>query len=225
MVPLKDLVVFPRMVVPFFVGRRRSVRASRRPWPRGKPAVPRHPEEGRRGGARRGGHPPRGHRGAHPADAAKLPDGKLRLLVEGVERAAIVRFTDSPPRRFARCETHPRGEAEVTPQPVRPHARGPRRSSPAINELSRKVPPEAAAAVQSAEAPRPPCRPHRRPPAASSWRASWSSSPSRTARAPGAPARPFCPPRPSSRASRQEITCGCAASGEVARRTTSSTSR
>jgi ATP-dependent Lon protease len=25
MVPLKDLVVFPRMVVPFFVGRKRSV--------------------------------------------------------------------------------------------------------------------------------------------------------------------------------------------------------
>ena len=37
MVPLKDLVVYPRMVVPFFVGRRRSVRSVEESAAQGRP--------------------------------------------------------------------------------------------------------------------------------------------------------------------------------------------
>ena len=94
MVPLKDLVVFPRMVVPFFVGRRRSVRSVEEAARLGRPlflvAQKKTAVE---------------EPGEHDVHAVgtiarvlqmmKLPDGKIRLLVEGLERAAIGRYTET----------------------------------------------------------------------------------------------------------------------------------
>jgi ATP-dependent Lon protease len=94
MVPLKDLVVFPRMVVPFFVGRKRSVKSVEEAARLGRPlflvtqkkTVVEEP-------------------GEHDVHAVgtiarvlqmmKLPDGKIRLLVEGTERAAVGRYTET----------------------------------------------------------------------------------------------------------------------------------
>ena len=94
MVPLKDLVVFPRMVVPFFVGRRRSVRSVEEASRLGRPlflvAQKKTAVE---------------EPGEHDVHAVgtiarvlqmtKLPDGKIRLLVEGLERAAVVKYTET----------------------------------------------------------------------------------------------------------------------------------
>jgi len=94
LIPLRDLVVFPHMIVPFFVGRRRSIRAAEEAMKAGKllflatqkPGAAEEPGEAE----------------IHPVGTVarvlqmmKLPDGTLRLLVEGGERANIVRFLQS----------------------------------------------------------------------------------------------------------------------------------
>ena len=93
MIPLRDLVVFPRMVVPFFVGRKRSVKALEEANHRGKIVFlttqksdqsedPAEEDLYRTGTV------------AKILRMLKLPDGTLRVLVEGTERAGLVRITD-----------------------------------------------------------------------------------------------------------------------------------
>jgi ATP-dependent Lon protease len=150
MVPLKDLVVFPRMVVPFFVGRRRSVRSVEEAARTGKPlflvtqkkTVVEEP----------------GEHDVHTMGTIarvlqmmKLPDGKLRLLVEGQERAAIGRYTETKDcfRVIVRSIT-PR--AEVTAQ-IAALMRTVLSQFTQYNEISKKVAPEAVTAVESAVLP------------------------------------------------------------------------
>ena len=150
MVPLKDLVVFPRMVVPFFVGRRRSVRsveeASRLGSPlflvaQKKTAV----EEP-------------GEQDVHAVGTiarilqmTKLPDGKLRLLVEGLERAAVVKYTQTQDCLQAVVRTLPPAP-EVTPQ-VSALMRTVLSQFILYNEVTKKVPAEAVTAIESADSP------------------------------------------------------------------------
>ena len=151
MVPLKDLVVFPHMVVPFFVGRRRSVAQRRGGLPPGKAPVPRHAEEDR---ARRSP----GEKDVHGAGTIarilqmmKLADGKIRLLVEGVERATIQKYTDAP--EGLRVLVKPIREAtEVTPR-LSALMRTALAQFTRYNEISHKVPAEAVSSIESAEAP------------------------------------------------------------------------
>src|SRR6201995_2241743 len=91
--PLRDIVVFPHMVVPLFVGREKSVRAL---------------EEVMRGDKQillatqkdRDQDEPTSKDIfdvgvlANVLQLLKLPDGTVKVLVEGKSRAAIVRFTD-----------------------------------------------------------------------------------------------------------------------------------
>ena len=91
--PLRDIVVFPHMVVPLFVGRDKSVRAL---------------EEVMRGDKQILLATQKNSTDDDPAPEAiydigviatvlqllKLPDGTVKVLVEGSTRASIVRFTD-----------------------------------------------------------------------------------------------------------------------------------
>jgi len=90
LIPLKDLVVFPKMVVPFFVGRSRSIKAVENAMNHGrlvflaaqKQQAVEEPEAGEiyETGTI-----------ARILQMLKLPDGTIRLLVEGGERAHIIR--------------------------------------------------------------------------------------------------------------------------------------
>src|SRR5580692_11024039 len=91
--PLRDIVVFPHMVVPLFVGREKSVRAL---------------EEVMRGDKQilLATQKDRDQDDPTPKDIfdvgvlanvlqlLKLPDGTVKVLVEGKSRAAVVRYTD-----------------------------------------------------------------------------------------------------------------------------------
>jgi ATP-dependent Lon protease len=82
---------------------------------------------------------------------SKLPDGKLRLLVEGEERAAVVRFTDTTDA--FRVQVRPlKAAREVTPQ-LAALSRSVRRTFSQYQEVSRKTPPEVLAAVEAADDP------------------------------------------------------------------------
>ncbi len=94
LVPLRDMVVFPHMIVPFFVGRRRSVRAVEEAMKDGKHLFLATQKTDREEEPAAEDIHPVGTV-ARVLQMLKLPDGTVRLLVEGGERASIVRFLES----------------------------------------------------------------------------------------------------------------------------------
>ena len=142
--PLRDIVVFPHMVVPLFVGRDKSVRAL---------------EEVMRGGKEILLVTQKNSADDDPAPAdiydvgvlatvlqlLKLPDGTVKVLVEGKGRAAVVRFTDQEAYYEAQV-----GEVNED-QGVGPEAEALSRAVVEQFEnyvkLNKKVPPEALASI------------------------------------------------------------------------------
>ncbi len=150
MVPLRDIVVFPRMVVPFFVGRRRSLSSVDQAMKQGrliflvtqKKTSTDEP----------------GESDVHPVGTVarilqmmKLPDGKVRLLVEGMERAVIVDHEASKDAFRVSVRTIKETRA------VSPRVSALMRSTLAhfaqYKDIYKKIPPEIAAAVEAAESP------------------------------------------------------------------------
>lgn len=102
--PLRDIVVFPHMVVPLFVGREKSVRALEAVMEQDRPillaaqkdaAVDEPAPEGiYRTGVL-----------ANVLQLLKLPDGTVKVLVEGRERVRITDFVPNDNYFEARCES------------------------------------------------------------------------------------------------------------------------
>ncbi len=98
--PLRDVVVFPHMVIPLFVGREKSIEALQYATNNGNQVLlvaQRDPNKDE---------PESEDVYAHGCIAnilqlLKLPDGNLKVLVEGVERASINEFADSDPFMIA----------------------------------------------------------------------------------------------------------------------------
>src|SRR5438045_8452683 len=118
--PLRDIVVFPHMIVPLFVGREKSVRAledvmkddkqillvTQKNAAQDDPATSDIYTVGTVGTV---------------LQLLKLPDGTVKVLVEGGQRARIVRFADNPQFFQALAETIPEnaGEQQETEAPAR----------------------------------------------------------------------------------------------------------
>ncbi|OSM00344.1 endopeptidase La [Magnetofaba australis] len=151
--PLRDIVVFPHMIVPLFVGRERSIQAL--------DAVTAGREEDRRillvsqKDASTDNPTPEdvyevGVEGSI-LQLLKLPDGTVKVLVEGMRRLRIDRFT----------QTEPFFEAEASPMVAPPYsdaeARALMRSVitqfEAYAKLNKKVPPEVLMTFQSIDDP------------------------------------------------------------------------
>ena len=150
MVPLKDLVVFPRMVVPFFVGRRRSVRSVEESARLGRPLF--------LAAQKKTAVEEPGEHDVHTVGTiarvlqmTKMPDGKLRLLVEGLERAVVVKYTETRDCLQAVVKTIS-PSAMVTPQ-VSALMRTVLAQFRQYNEVAKKVPAEAVTSIESAEGP------------------------------------------------------------------------
>src|SRR5215831_15303501 len=91
--PLRDIVVFPRMIVPLFVGRTKSIRAleevmssdtfimlaTQKKASDDDPATEAIYQVGTL---------------ASVLQLLKLPDGTVKVLVEGAQRAKVVKYTD-----------------------------------------------------------------------------------------------------------------------------------
>jgi ATP-dependent Lon protease len=91
--PLRDIVVFPHMIVPLFVGRERSVKALDSVMSGDKQILlltqktPTEDDPGHDGVYRMGTI-------GTILQLLKLPDGTVKVLVEGVRRAQVRTFTD-----------------------------------------------------------------------------------------------------------------------------------
>lgn len=92
--PLRDIVVYPKMIVPLFVGREKSIRALQEAVDKEQNIVLVTQKDAAEEEAS-----PENVYGVGTLGAVlqllKLPDGTLKVLIEGVERVKIDRFTDN----------------------------------------------------------------------------------------------------------------------------------
>jgi ATP-dependent Lon protease len=107
--PLRDIVIFPFMIVPLYVSRDRSIKAVDQALAEQRMillAAQRKQEDEDPG-------PDDVHTVGTVAAIMrmlKLPDGRIRVLVQGLSRARIQGFEESPSHLVARLETVPEGE-------------------------------------------------------------------------------------------------------------------
>ncbi|TVR98625.1 MAG: endopeptidase La [Rhodospirillales bacterium] len=148
--PLRDIVVFPHMIVPLFVGREKSVRAlddvmkddkqillvAQKNAAQDEPTT----EEMYKVGTI-----------ATVLQLLKLPDGTVKVLVEGGQRAMIQRFTDR--EAFFEAEAAVVSEEVGDPQELEALGRSVVGQFEQYIKLNRKIPPEVLVSINQIEEP------------------------------------------------------------------------
>ena len=142
--PLRDIVVFPHMIVPLFVGREKSVRALEAVMREDKQILlasqkDASEDEPEAEGIYRAGVL------ANVLQLLKLPDGTVKVLVEGKSRVVITRFLDNDAHFEA--EATPVAETENDPAAVKALARAVAEEFERYAKLNRNIPEEAVASV------------------------------------------------------------------------------
>src|SRR6266481_1178753 len=146
--PLRDIVVFPHMIVPLFVGREKSVRAledvmkddkqillvTQKNASQDDPATSDIFTVGTVGTV---------------LQLLKLPDGTVKVLVEGGQRARIKRFAENPSFFQADAETIP--ENAGTQQETEALARTVVAQFEQYIKLNKKIPPEVLVSINQIE--------------------------------------------------------------------------
>ena len=148
--PLRDIVVFPHMIVPLFVGRDKSVRALEDVMKDDKQILLVTQRDASLDNPK-------------PADMfsvgtvgtvlqlLKLPDGTVKVLVEGGHRAQITRFTDK--EEFFQAYAQATGEEVGDEQEVEALSRSVVGQFEQYIKLNRKVPPEVLVSVNQIDEP------------------------------------------------------------------------
>ena len=149
--PLRDIVVFPHMIVPLFVGREKSVRALEDVMQDDKQILMLTQKTSTQDdpGPRRSC--TRSAPSAPFCNLLKLPDGTVKVLVEGSHRAKVVRFTENPDFFQAFAEpieefTGDRGELDAI-------ARAVIGQFDQYIKLNKKIPPEVLVSVNQIDDP------------------------------------------------------------------------
>ncbi len=148
--PLRDIVVFPHMIVPLFVGREKSVKALEAVMNGDKKIVlitQKSPTED----------DPKGT-DLHTAGTIgsvlqllKLPDGTVKVLVEGLERVKVKQYVDSGPYLEARVD--PIIDATPADEEMDALARAAMAQFEQYVKLNKKIPPEVIVSVNQIEQP------------------------------------------------------------------------
>ncbi len=95
LLPLRDIIVFPHMVVPLFVGRQKSIRALEEATQKQGPIFLSSQKDAKTNDPTENDIYPIGTLGT-VVQMLKLPDGTVKVLVEGKKRARIVRYLSHP---------------------------------------------------------------------------------------------------------------------------------
>jgi len=146
--PLREIVVFPHMIVPLFVGRDKSVRALEEVMGEDKeillsaqidPAV----DDPTPDGIYKTGVI------ASVLQLLKLPDGTVKVLVEGRQRVRIVKFLDTPD--FFEAVAEPLDEVYGDPVSVKALSRSVASEFERYARLNKNIPEEALSAIEETE--------------------------------------------------------------------------
>ena len=146
--PLRDIVVFPHMIVPLFVGRKKSILAleevmrsdtfillaAQKNASDDEPATEAIYEVGTL---------------ASVLQLLKLPDGTVKVLVEGAQRAKILKYTDRS--EYYEAEAVALGDTMGERVEAEALARSATTEFESYVKLNKKVPPEAVGVVQQIE--------------------------------------------------------------------------
>ncbi len=106
LLPLRDVVVFPHMVIPLFVGRSKSIKALESAMEAGKGIVLVAQKSAAKDDPSKEDLYAIGSM-ANILQMLKLPDGTVKVLVEGVQRIRVLRVVDSDSHFDAEVETIP----------------------------------------------------------------------------------------------------------------------
>jgi ATP-dependent Lon protease len=146
--PLRDIVVFPHMIVPLFVGREKSIHALEE--------VMKDDRQILLVAQKNAGQDDPGRDDLYRIGTVssvlqllKLPDGTVKVLVEGNARAAIKGFTVNP--RFFQVEAQVLPEADSDPREVEAMARAVVGQFEQYVKLNKKVPPEVLVSLSQIE--------------------------------------------------------------------------
>ena len=148
MLPLRDIVVFPHMIVPLFVGRKKSIialeevmrsdifilLATQKNASDDDPATEAIYEVGTL---------------ASVLQLLKLPDGTVKVLVEGAQRAKVLKYTDRS--EYYEAEAVALGDTMGERVEAEALARSVTNEFESYVKLNKKVPPEAVGVVQQIE--------------------------------------------------------------------------
>src|SRR4028118_2083849 len=148
--PLRDIVVFPHMIVPLFVGREKSIQALEEVMKDDKQILlvaqknASQDDPGRDDIYRVG-------TVSSALQLLKLPDGTAKVLVEGNGRARVRSFVDSPKFCQVRAEVLP--EVDTDPREIEALARATVGQFEQYVKLNKKVPPEVLVTISQIEEP------------------------------------------------------------------------
>jgi ATP-dependent Lon protease len=146
--PLRDIVVFPHMIVPLFLGRKKSIRAleevmrsdifillaTQKNASDNDPATEAIYEVGTL---------------ASVLQLLKLPDGTVKVLVEGAQRAKVLKYTDRS--EYYEADAVALGDTMGERVEAEALARSATTEFESYVKLNKKVPPEAVGVVQQIE--------------------------------------------------------------------------
>jgi len=148
--PLRDIVVFPHMIVPLFVGREKSVRALEDVMKDDKQILLVTQKNAAQDDPSTSDIFTVGTIGT-VLQLLKLPDGTVKVLVEGGQRARIVRFTDND--AFFQANAEVVGEKPGQNQEIEALARTVIAQFEQYIKLNKKIPPEVLVSINQIDDP------------------------------------------------------------------------
>ncbi len=150
LLPLRDIIVFPHMVVPLFVGREKSVSALEEAMATDKELFLSAQKKAKTNDPREEDIFPIGTIG-HIIQLLRLPDGTVKVLVEGKARAEISRFESATPHFVV--EAAPLVEPDERSVELAALVRSVQGVFETYVKLNKRIPPEMLMSVQTIEEP------------------------------------------------------------------------
>ena len=150
LLPLRDIIVFPHMVVPLFVGRQRSIRALEEATQKQGPIFLSSQKDAKTNEPAEDDIYKIGTLGT-VVQMLKLPDGTVKVLIEGKRRAQIARFVNNPEFFLVDVEEAP--EVNERNTEVEALTREVHTTFENYVKLKKKIPPEMVMSVSSIDDP------------------------------------------------------------------------
>ncbi len=144
--PLRDIVVFPHMIVPLFVGREKSIKALEEVMRDDKQILLASQKDAADDNPSIEGIYSVGTF-ASVLQLLKLPDGTVKVLVEGAQRARVLKYTDNP--EFFEAQAEALIENDGDEHELEALARSVTAQFESYVKLNKKVPPEVLGSVSN----------------------------------------------------------------------------